>query len=221
MQPGAEKVAVISETVWQSELNAEPDIIGKIIKINGVNTSVIGVMPSAYRFPVNSKIWLPAPRSVTHPINQSDETVSVYTRLKPGIALAQAEQEIGSMLNHLYQTRSKPLFNRSGELKTSIKTFQKAQTDGQGDIVFVFFNLIAFFILLLACINVGNLLLARAINKQKETAIRAALGAPRKRLIVANHVGRYSDYRYRRNTGDATGIGSSRLYRGLFTFLLT
>lgn len=184
MLPGAEDVALISEAVWQNEFNLAPDIIGQTIKINGANTTVIGIMPHEYRFPVFSKIWLPAPRTLTHPLTQSNETVRVYARLAAGFNREQAEQEINTITTSLYQNRTTPLLGRTGELHTSLKSFPKAQTDGQGGIIFIFFNLIAFFILLLACINVGNLLLARAIDKQKETAIRAALGAPRNRLIM-------------------------------------
>ncbi|MEW6999176.1 FtsX-like permease family protein [Colwelliaceae bacterium BS250] len=180
---GATPVALISYEIWQSELNGTADVLTKTMSLNGQITNIIGVMPQGYRFPNTSKIWMPLANDVlTRSAEQSDYFYA-YARIKSNATIAQAELELGQAVNQIYQQNVK-LFNLPELQKTAkLLTFPMAQMGGQGTTVFAFLNGIAWLILLLACINVGNLLLARSIERQKETAIRAALGATTSRLV--------------------------------------
>jgi predicted permease len=184
MLPSAAPVAVISFYTWQNEFKQDPNILGKEIRLNNVLTTVIGIMPEGYGFPINSRIWLPMPQSLISLAPSSQNRIQAYARLKEGVSEEQAEGEINQAINVVYQQTAKRYQKEEGELSASLNTFPHAQTDGDGNVMFTFFNLVAFFILLLACINTGNLLLARAIERQKETAIRAAIGAPVSRLTL-------------------------------------
>ncbi len=184
MLAGAKPTAVISQHTWLNTFDQDENIIGKRIMLNGIMTEVIGVMPKDYGFPINSRVWLPFTSEQLNFQEQNEKYIQVYLKLPEQNSIEQAENEIASAVEQIYQHTSKKYDKRQGKIGAKLLTFPQAQTDGEGSLVFTFFNLIAFFILLLACINVGNLLLARAVEKQKETAIRAALGAPIKRLTI-------------------------------------
>lgn len=180
---GATPVAIISHHIWQNELNGDEDILNRTMVLNGQVTEIIGVMPQGYRFPNSSQIWLPLTKSILSQTPLGQSYFSAYARLKPSVSIEQAEQELSQAINQLYQ-QNVALYELPELEKTAkLFTFQMAQTAGQGGVVFTFLNAVSWLILLLACINVGNLLLTRAIERQKETAIRAALGATTKRLV--------------------------------------
>jgi predicted permease len=180
---GASPVAVISYQVWHEELNGDENVLGETMIFNGEITQVIGVMPQDYRFPNSSKVWLPLKDKLLTTTPEVSGSYYAYARLKKGNTVEQAELELGQAVNQTYQQHV-TLYNLPELKKTArVLTFQMAQTGDQGTIAFTFLNAVSWLILLLACINVGNLLLARTIERQKETAIRAALGATTSRLV--------------------------------------
>jgi len=180
---GATPVALIGYELWQAEHQGASDILEKTMILNGQITEIIGVMPKAYRFPHSSQIWLPLNNNYFNNSPKVSATYYAYARIKAGVEIAQAEEELGQAINQIYQRNVKlydlPELNKS----VQIMTFQMAQTGNDGTIAFTFLMAISWSILLLACINVGNLLFVRTIERQKETAIRAALGAKTRRLI--------------------------------------
>ncbi|MCW9016368.1 MAG: ABC transporter permease, partial [Kangiellaceae bacterium] len=184
MLSSAAPTVVLSHSTWQREYSEDSNIVGKVIRINDLPTTVIGIMPQGYHFPVNSQLWLPLPQRLKSLTADTREYIQAYGRVKPTFSKEQAELEIGQAMDAIYQQTARQFQKPEGKLAATLYTFPHAQTDGDGNLVFTFFNLIAFSILLLACINVGNLLLARAIERSKETAIRAALGAPTNRLVL-------------------------------------
>jgi len=180
---GATPVTLISFAVWQNEFNGDPQVLNKIMMLDGVITQIIGVMPQHYRFPNTSQIWLPLSDNIFARDAKLSDSFYAYGRLKKGVDEKQAEQELGQAVQQVYQ-QNMALFNLPQVNKVAkIHTFQMAQTGGDGPLMFTFLNTISWLILLLACINVGNLLLARTLERQKETAIRAALGASTARLV--------------------------------------
>lgn len=180
---GATPVALISEEVWHNDLDGIEDIIGSTVILDGINTEVIGVMPAEYRFPNTARIWQPLSDDVFKiPADQSPR-YRTYTRLKSNISVVQAEQEMTQLVRQLHQEKVTLYHLEPADLQIKLITFQMDQTGGEGGVIFIFINAVTWIILLLACINVGNLLLSRILEKQKETSIRAALGAPRHRLI--------------------------------------
>jgi len=183
LQDDAEPVVVISYDTWQNELAGDENVLSRTMILNDVVTTVIGVMPQDYRFPNISKVWLPMLESTIVDDVLTPSYLYMYARLKESYTIKQAEAELTQLLNQVYQQNVKD-YDLPELVKTmKLLTFPMAQTGGQGGVIFIFLNSIVWMILLLACINVGNLLLARSIERQKETAIRAALGATSYRLI--------------------------------------
>lgn len=183
LQDDAEPVVVISYDTWQNELAGDENVLSRTMILNDVVTTVIGVMPQDYRFPNISKVWLPMLESTIVDDVLTPSYLYMYARLKESYTINQAEAELTQLLNQVYQQNVKD-YDLPELVKTmKLLTFPMAQTGGQGGVIFIFLNSIVWMILLLACINVGNLLLARSIERQKETAIRAALGATSYRLI--------------------------------------
>ncbi|WP_247749695.1 ABC transporter permease [Pseudoalteromonas viridis] len=182
-QPGAPAVAVLSEEIWDDEFNRDPQLLGQAIELNGVQTEVVGIMPSGYRFPDIARIWLPLPDKVFDAQAPVSEQFDAYIRLKEDVDIATAEREITQTLRTLQQQNQQRYGMEPVQKQARILTFQMAQTGGEGATVFFFLSSVSWVVLLLACINVGNLLLARILEKQKETAIRNALGASSRRLI--------------------------------------
>lgn len=176
-QAGAAPVAILSHSLWQQFYAGDPGIIGRAVTMNGLPTTVIGVMPEDFEFPIISEVWLPFvdPGAV-----QPGEKpmVHVYGRLKPDASIADANLELNGQADQLAQAH--PRTNQGHKVK--VWPFTQAQMANSMGVIAVMGGATAF-ILLLVCVNVINLLVARAGERQKELAIRAALGAPRHRLI--------------------------------------
>jgi predicted permease len=183
MQEGAAPVAVISSQIWKNDYSSDKNVIGMTIIANDIVTEIVGVMPQGYRFPGSSQVWLPINPSQIKKTAANPNLVYLYGRIKQGISQDEAEQVLSQQINTIYQQNTTEYDLEKGTKSVRFWTFPFAQMAGDTTLVFTFLNVIAGMILLLACINVGNLLLARAIERQKETAIRAALGASHNRLV--------------------------------------
>ena len=175
--PGAIPVAIVSHHIWQQFYAGDPDIIGRVARINDSPVTIIGVMPEGFRFPLNTGVWLPfAHAGVDQPGEKP--LVQIYGLLKPGVSVAQANLDLARHADRLAQAH--PETNQGHSVK--VWPFTQAQMANSMSLIAVMGGATAF-ILLLVCVNVINLLIARAGERQKELAIRAALGAPRHRLI--------------------------------------
>ena len=176
-QPGAAPVAILSHQLWQQFYGGDPGIIGRTVNMNERPTTIVGVMPEGFRFPVSTEVWLPFDDSgVAHPGDKPQ--VHIYGLLRPGISIAEANRELQRHAAAL--ALAHPKTNQG--LSAKVWRFTQAQLAGAMGLIAVMASATAF-ILLLVCVNVVNLLIARAGERQKELAIRAALGAPRHRLI--------------------------------------
>ncbi|WP_019026571.1 FtsX-like permease family protein [Colwellia piezophila] len=183
MVVGTTPVAVISYETWQNELSGSKDVLTMTINLNDRVTDVIGVMPPGYRFPGIAKIWLPLKQSQLNKQQNTSSYFTAYARLKSGVSNEQATKYLSAALDQLYQ-QSVKLYNQPEANKiVHLRSYPMDQVNGIGNTMFIFLNVVAWSILALGCINVGNLLLARSMERQKETAIRAALGATSKRLV--------------------------------------
>lgn len=177
---GAEPVTLISHTLWQNMFGADKDVLGKKLRVNTKPTTIVGVMPDSYQFPNAGRIWLPYTTTAKGVERKKGGVVAVYGVLKPSVSDEQANVELRNLMAELEDKFPKLNSNTSAHVWTL-----QAEAMGNGTSVIVLaMELAVSFILLLACINVGNLLLSRATEKGKETAIRTALGAPRTRLIM-------------------------------------
>jgi hypothetical protein len=139
-------------------------------------------MPARFTFPLTTELWLPLSTRDLDPPGFSESTIQAYARLRPGVSAGAAEAELTGLLQRVQRQRSNASEQDLGV--AVVMSFQKAQWGTFGPRVFGVLNSLAFAILLLACVNVGNLLLARTNERIKEISVRVALGAGRVRLIV-------------------------------------
>jgi len=177
---GAEPVAVISHTLWQSLFAGEAEVLGKKLRVNTQPTTIVGVMPDSYQFPDAGRIWLPYNTTGVGKKRSEGDYVAVYGVLKPGVTDELANTEIKSLMAELEAKYPKLNSNTSAR----VWTIQEASMGDGTAVIILAMELAVGFILLLACINVGNLLFSRATEKGKETAIRTALGAPRATIVM-------------------------------------
>lgn len=186
---GAEPVAVIGYGLWQSQFAGDPKILERVAHVNNLPRRIVGVMPDGYAFPVRSEMWLPlSRRELNAPAYAAggglNDVISAYGRLRAGVTNDAAAEEVNALLLDL--RRQYPRQENEGYRYDAVEvmTFQRANLGSGGLVLFGVLNLVALAILLLACANVGNMLLARTNERSSEIAVRVALGAPRRRLIA-------------------------------------
>jgi predicted permease len=180
--PGAEPVAVLGHAAWQSGFAGDPAIVGALVRVNGRLTRLVGVMPEGYAFPMNKGIWLPIPAAELVASAYTGNTPNAYARLRPGISHTAAATELTALVERTQLTQ--PDADERETRPVSVTSFQRESFGVLGDVIFGVLNLLASAILLLAAVNIGNLLLARTNARMKEIGVRVALGAPRLRLLA-------------------------------------
>ncbi|HZS47931.1 MAG TPA: ABC transporter permease [Blastocatellia bacterium] len=179
---GNDHVVVLSHDLWQRNFGSDPSIVGKNITLNGVSTTVIGVMPAWFYFETRkTDMWAPfgwGQKDITEGTFRSGHWIRVIARLKPGVTLEQARQEMNGIAAQL--EREYPEANKNQGV--GLNTMQDWEVSDTKLALYVFLGAVAF-VLLIACANVANLLLARSAARTKEFALRSALGAGRERIV--------------------------------------
>ena len=177
-QPGHDHVVILSNRLWANHFNSDRDLVGKDIRMNGEPYTVVGVLPPGMHDRFNSQLWVPLsfrPEQITHDSNSG----LVMARLKDGVSLAQAQAEMDVIAAQLASEFPQTNANRGVSVQPLHLNFVTESTRRN---LWLLLGAVAF-LLLIGCVNVANLLLARGTSRQREVALRAALGATRTRLF--------------------------------------
>jgi predicted permease len=179
--PGAEDVAVISSEIWRSSFGGEESAIGRVVPIDGALTRIVGIMPPGYDVhDAKVMVWLPLTIDPANPGGRASHFLFMVGRMADGIRPAQANASVEALLTQ-WSTRK----DHAPDLKNHrlrLDPLKKDMVGGVATALWVLQGAVGF-VLLIACANLANLLLARAESRQKEFAVRTALGAGRWRLL--------------------------------------
>ena len=181
-QAGRDHVVILSDALWHARFSSDPRVLGRTLKINGSEFSIVGVMPPSFHlanFP--ARLWIPLvfTRENLSDAGRGDRWLNVFARLKPGVELREARSEIQSIALRL--AANHPATNK--DRGASVKTLQQYCIEDNGANAALSFLMAAVaFVLLIACANLANLLLARNNARRREFSIRSVIGAGRFRL---------------------------------------
>jgi putative ABC transport system permease protein len=191
IQRAGGRVVILSDALWQRHFGADQNILGKNLTLDDKSYTVVGVMPAGFAFPAQSEIWVPGDRgsavspslAAQFPESKlgSDRDIHIYSvvaRLKSGVSIQQAQSEMSAIAGRL----SEAYKETNNGLGVNVIRLHQQIVGGVQSILFILLGAVAF-VLLIACTNVANLLLAHATQRERELAIRLALGAGRFRLI--------------------------------------
>src|SRR5258705_8784901 len=179
-QQGAPKQAVVNEKMWRERLNGDPNLESKKLILNGEPYSVIGVVPSSFKEPLDAdvEVWMPQAYFPGTSGQRDSRSLFVMGHLRQGVNLPQAQAEASTIASQLAQTYPKENTARG----VKMEYFRDLMVRAIRPMLWLLFAAVGV-ILLIACANLANLLLARGLARQREIAVRAALGASRWRLI--------------------------------------
>jgi predicted permease len=179
-RPGAAPVVILGHKVWQERFSGAADVVGQPLRVNGTVMTVVGVMPPKFAFPSNQELWPAATIDPATPRSPDEPVFEMIGRLRNGVSAEQAGAEMAAIWNQLAQEFPERYDKGfTTETKTFIQEFLGSEIIG------VLFAMLAAVlgVLVIACVNVANLVLARAADRSREIAVRTAVGASRWRVV--------------------------------------
>jgi predicted permease len=175
----AEPVVIIGYDIWTGRYGGDPDVIGRILRVDGSPATIVGVMPERMKFPDNSELWVPFVPTEAH-MARDARRLSVFGRFAPQVTKEQAATEIGGIAQRI--VKAHPTLSTS-VVGVRIETLSERFLNGAAPRMFKVIMGAVVVVLLIACANVANLLLSRAAHRSREVAVRYALGATRWRVV--------------------------------------
>jgi predicted permease len=178
---GAPGVVVLSNDIWKNRYGSDPSVLGKNVRVQALDVTIIGVMPPNMKFPFNTEAWIPLaqlPPAVVN-LGRGNRQLFVFGRLADGVTLEQARSEFTTVSREL--ARQYP--NTNKEMTATVDLFLDRVLGGPIKLMFWSLMGAVVFVLLIACSNVANLLLAQAADRAREIGVRVALGATRWRIV--------------------------------------